>query len=365
MPVALNGANMDIPLPGITVDEFASAECADYTSMLQTARHLIELRKLEDKVLHRVHLRDRAQTVSLTPSDRRIIAQDLRIEIEDWYSSGCLLNSTDSDDIRIHIRISWLAGRYYNLLLLLYYPSESNPTASLLSRSELVSLAQKHVQANAVRLRQRQLPLNHVILCRLLPVCMVFLHCLLAQGPGAPPPPVGVHEEASICADVMDAYPSHWTQAHHAAAVVRQLAALLRAPQTTTSSSPSSAGGAQRVGRGVAARRQGAPDGAHAAGARQGQRVQGGRGVGRRSRCRGASRCGRVAAARRPDYNAEEGRRRRWPLGHVRGWTAGRGLACGRRSFFGVLDHGLFMISWGRTAGLQTGVLWLGLLVCV
>jgi hypothetical protein len=226
---------MDIPLPGITVEEFASPDCAEYTSMLQTARHLIELRKLEDKVLHRIHLRDRAETVSLTPSDRRIIAEDLRTEIEDWYSNGCLLKSAGADDIQIHIRISWLAARYYNLLLLLYYPSRSSPTgtAPLLSRGELASLAQKHVQANAVRFRQRQLPLNHVTLCRLFPVCMVFLHCFLAsQGTrGGGPPPVDVGEEVSICADMMASYPAHWTQAHHAAAVVRQLASLVGTAQ--------------------------------------------------------------------------------------------------------------------------------------
>ena len=225
MACALNDVNMNMPLPGITVDEFASPDCMEYTTMLQTARHVIQLRKLEDKVLHRIHLRDRIATTSLTQLDRRAIAMSLRTEIEDWYSNGCLLKSAEVDDVRIHITISWLAARYYNLLLLLYYPSHFNPTSSLLSKAELASLAQKHVQANAVRFQHRQLPLNHITLCRLLPVCMIFLHCFLCRGPNDPP--LNIREEVSICADMMEAFPAHWAQAHRAAAIVRQLASLV------------------------------------------------------------------------------------------------------------------------------------------
>lgn len=225
MACALNDVNMNMPLPGITVDEFASPDCMEYTTMLQTARHVIQLRKLEDKVLHQIHLRDRISTTSLTQLDRRAIAMSLRTEIEDWYSNGCLLKSAEVDDVRIHITISWLAARYYNLLLLLYYPSHFNPTSSLLSKAELASLAQKHVQANAVRFQHRQLPLNHITLCRLLPVCMIFLHCFLCRSPTDPP--LNIREEVSICADMMEAFPSHWAQAHRAASIVRQLASLV------------------------------------------------------------------------------------------------------------------------------------------
>ncbi|CAM1501646.1 Fc.00g036300.m01.CDS01 [Cosmosporella sp. VM-42] len=136
---------MDISMPGITVDEFVSPDRLEYTSMLQVARHLIELRILEDKVLHEIHLRDQKATRGLIQADRRTIVLDLCTEIENWYSNGCLLKSREPDDLMIHIRMSWLAARYYNLLLLLYCPSRFDLTASLLSKGELVVLAQKHV----------------------------------------------------------------------------------------------------------------------------------------------------------------------------------------------------------------------------
>lgn len=236
-PVAMNDVNMNIPLPGITVEEFASGDRFEYISMLQVARHLIELRILEDKVLSKVHHRSHKATRGLTQADRRAIVMGLRTEIENWYSNGCLLKSTEPDEVMIHIRISWLAARYYNLLLLLYYPSHFNPVASsLLSRGELVALAQKHVQSNAVRFQQRQLPLNHVTLCRLFPVCMIFLHYALPQS--ASNEDFGARDEIVICADIMAAYPSHWTLAHRAAAVVRQMASPLTTPVTAGGSTP-------------------------------------------------------------------------------------------------------------------------------
>ncbi|TPX13587.1 uncharacterized protein E0L32_006058 [Thyridium curvatum] len=243
MPVALNDANMNVPLPGIMVEEFSSPDCNETMSMLQVARHIIQLRKLEDKVIHQVHLRERASISSLTHSDRRSIVTVLRTEIEDWYSNGCLLRSSEVDNVRIHIRISWLAARYYNLLLLLYYPSHFNPTSSLISKGELLSITQKHVQSNAVRFQHRQLPLNHITLCRLLHVCMIFLHCFLytmqqQQQPGggggggggdqAPPLPIaGMREEVDITADMMEAYAPHYTQAHRATAIMRQLSSII------------------------------------------------------------------------------------------------------------------------------------------
>ncbi|RSL48877.1 hypothetical protein CEP54_012704 [Fusarium duplospermum] len=222
MPPALDSTNMDVPLPCITVDEFASPDRLEFTHTLQVSRHIIQLRILEDRVLHEVHLRDRKSTANLTRDDRRSIASDLRTAIENWYSNGCLLQSAETDDsIHIHIRISWLASRYYNLLLLLYYPSHFNPPSmSLLSQSELVSLAQKHIQAVSIRFHQRQLPLNHLTLCRLFPVCIIFMCASLGLGSDDP---ILALNEISTCADILESFPEKWTLARRAAAVVRQL----------------------------------------------------------------------------------------------------------------------------------------------
>ncbi|KAI1776950.1 fungal-specific transcription factor domain-containing protein [Hypoxylon cercidicola] len=223
VPVTINEESVDVPLPGLTVEEFASPERMDHISTLQAARHIIQLRQLEDKVLHHLHLRARAETASLTHAACRRTATGLRTEIENWYSSGCLLKSAGTDDVTIHITISWLAARYYNLLFYLYYPSESESTTQL-PDSELLSLVQKHIQANAVRFQQRQLPLNRATLYRLLHVCLIFLHCFLAHGSGEP---FAAGEEIGLCADIMEAYAPEWSEARRGAVIMRQLASLV------------------------------------------------------------------------------------------------------------------------------------------
>jgi len=245
LPIAMWVApDVRVPLPGITVEEFASSECAQHTATLHIARQVIQLRRLEDKVLQRVHLRGRMGRQSLgfdggngdedpspAQNNSRALVDGLRTEIEDWHSNGCLLRSTDTDNARIHIRIAWLASRYYNLLLLLYYPSAGSSTSGLVSRRELASMARKHVQANAVRFQQRQLPLQHNTLCRLLFVALVFLYCYLGSGTDTDH---GMHVEVDIVADMMEAFPEHWQQARRAADLVRQLAYLIRTAAAPT-----------------------------------------------------------------------------------------------------------------------------------
>ncbi|RDW66586.1 hypothetical protein BP6252_10221 [Coleophoma cylindrospora] len=222
MPVALNGVNMRVLLPRMTVDEFASDDSAEVIATLQVSRHVIQLRQLEDKVLHQIHLRDHQTTSYLPTSDRQEIIENLRVEIDDWYSNGCLLKSTGSDEMSIYIRIPWLGARYYNLLLLLYYPSYFKPKMTPLTRHELVSLAQKHISANFVRFQQHQLPLSHLMLCRLFPVCLVFLHNFMPHG--LDQTPMAIHNEITMCADIMAVFPSRWVQAHRAATLLRELA---------------------------------------------------------------------------------------------------------------------------------------------
>ncbi|CAH0045580.1 unnamed protein product [Clonostachys solani] len=229
-PAAMIDTNMDIPLPRITVEEFDSPQRQEQAHVLQVSRHIIQLRTIEYKVLQEIHLRDQKSTSALTREDRYTLVVGLRAEIENWYSNGCLLQSNELDDMTIHIRICWLAARYYNLLLLLYYPCHFNPGTMLLSNGELLSLARKHVQANFVRFQQRQLPLNRLTLCRIFPVCMVFLHCFLSRQSVAEC--ARAREEISMCADILAAFPEPWTLAHRAAPIIRQLAALVSSTST-------------------------------------------------------------------------------------------------------------------------------------
>ncbi|KAI0381308.1 fungal-specific transcription factor domain-containing protein [Hypomontagnella monticulosa] len=230
IPPIMNDVDIDIPLPGLTVEEFASPERMEHISTLQAARHIIQLRQLEDKVLKQLNDRNRIRGASSSFSASRSTLAGLRTEIENWYSSGCLLKSAETDDVTIHITISWLAARYYNLLLYLYYPSEPGSTVAQISGAELVGLAQKHIQANAVRFQQRQLPLNRATLYRLIPVCLIFLHCFITHGSGEP---FSAGEEIGICADIMEAYSAEWSEARRGAAIMRQLASL-----TTNAATP-------------------------------------------------------------------------------------------------------------------------------
>ncbi len=78
-------------------------------------------------------------------ADRRAILEDIRAEIENWYSSGCLVSPLEPDNLPIHNSISWLSARYYHMLILLYYPSQFNPNGSVCSKTELLTFAQKHL----------------------------------------------------------------------------------------------------------------------------------------------------------------------------------------------------------------------------
>ncbi len=223
MPPALEVSNVNVPLPGLTVDEFASPERMEYTSTLQVARHIIHLRQIEDKIFTRVHLR--GGTLPSTNTERMALITDLRTEIENWYSNGCLLKSSEPGDMTIHITIAWVAARYYNLLLLLYYPSQSNLIATALSRGELLSITQKHMRANAARFEHRQLPLTNITLYRLFPVCLIFLYCFVHHR--SEDGPFSAGEEIAVCADILSAYPDAWSQAHRAAAVMGQFVSLV------------------------------------------------------------------------------------------------------------------------------------------
>ncbi|EPE02780.1 fungal specific transcription factor [Ophiostoma piceae UAMH 11346] len=296
MPAVLDDATVDLPLPSITVDEFASPDRPEHTTTLQAARQLIDMAKLQHAVLRAVRARQSwtntgsgtapvppsffspptslsqlASRGSPAPSDfsssSLASTHALRTAIEDWYSNGCLLRShAEADDLRIHVTIPWLAARYYNILMLLYFPTSSghpSPVAPMsalhLQRARtgssgrsagrkgrnsrppslspsLLSLAQKHVQANAVRFQQRQIPLNHLTLCCIFPVLFIFFHHVNAHRPGDPP--LEFRPEIDICADMMAAYPTQWPQAHRGAAIAKQLGVLVASTSSPTRAWP-------------------------------------------------------------------------------------------------------------------------------
>ncbi|KAF4974886.1 hypothetical protein FZEAL_8268 [Fusarium zealandicum] len=232
LPVALTDENANIPLPGLTVEEFASADRAVYARNLQTSRHVIQLRQMEYRILQAVHLQRNADTAGVTCSDRRTVLSSLRSEIEDWYSNGCLMSPMEADNLPIHSSVTWLSAQYYHLLVILYFPNQFNSSAAAVSRSELLEFCRKQLQANSALLQQRQLPLNRVSLCRLLPVCLVLMHdfaasCGSAERGAQGSAPFAARDEVTVLITILEAFPKGWTVAHEAARIVQQFAAVV------------------------------------------------------------------------------------------------------------------------------------------
>ncbi|KAF7549805.1 hypothetical protein G7Z17_g6141 [Cylindrodendrum hubeiense] len=232
LSVALTDENASVPLPGLTVEEFASSERAVYARNLQTSRHIIQLRQLEDRILLGVHLRKQADAVALAPADRRAVLSTLRAEIEDWYSNGCLMSPMDADNVPIHSSITWLSSQYYHLLVIAYYPNQFNSTAAAVTRQELLEFARKQLQAITVLLQQRQLPLNRVTLCRLLPVCLLLMHDFAAtstkaEWEGQAAAPFAARDEVGELIVILEAFSKGWVIAHQAAEIIQQFAGII------------------------------------------------------------------------------------------------------------------------------------------
>ncbi|CEI64401.1 hypothetical protein FVEN_g10799 [Fusarium venenatum] len=221
LPAALTDEHADVPLPGLTVEEFAGPDRATYARNLQTSRHIIQLRQLEYRILDTVHFQRNAETSRLGPADRRAILNNLRSEIENWYSSGCLMSPMEADNLPIHSSITWLSAQYYHLLVFLYFPNHFNSSVSppAVSRKEQLEFASKQLQANSALLQQRQLPLNRVTLSRLLPVGLILMSGFTA---GQGQPSFVAQNELTILVTLLEAFPPGWTTAQEAARTMQQ-----------------------------------------------------------------------------------------------------------------------------------------------
>jgi hypothetical protein len=222
-PVGLADEDLDVPQPAVTIEEYASADRAECASVLQLNRHIIHLRQLEHKILADIQLRSRINISYLTVPDRSAIVNRLRSEIENWYGNGCLVSAPDADNVPIHNTITWLNARYYNLLVLLYYPCQFNAQSRHISNTDLLTFVKKHIQYSYVLLSSNQLPQNRVTLNRLLPVCMVFLHCYASGDPRG----FTAKDEVDSCIEILQTFPAEWQQAHEAAHIMLQFVDLL------------------------------------------------------------------------------------------------------------------------------------------
>ncbi|KAH9886367.1 fungal-specific transcription factor domain-containing protein [Xylariomycetidae sp. FL2044] len=258
LPVALTDENMDCPFPGLTIDEFASPDRTQAAMILQTSRHVIQLRQIEGRILQQIHFRKHTEVTALTHADRRTIVQDIRAEVENWYSNGCLVSPLEPDNVPIHNSITWLSARYYYLLLLLYYPSHFS--APIFCRAELLRFAQKHLQSTSALFQQRQLPLNRVTLYRLMPVGLVLMHSFMTGGTSAHAAR-DVHggasfparDELAVLINILEAFSEGWTHAHRAARIFRHFLTAIGSlpsfgPLQFSQAAPPPYGGGGRMG---------------------------------------------------------------------------------------------------------------------
>ena len=223
MTPALTDNNTDVPLPGLTLEEFASTDRTYHTMILQTSRHVIQLRQLEDRILQQVHL-GRQSDVNASHAHQTLL-KDIRADIENWYSHGCLISPMEPDNVPIHNSITWLGARYYFLLILLYYPSHFSSFEPVISQAELLRFTQKHLQLTSALFQQNQLPLNKVTLCRLFPIGVVIIYSLTNCGREVASFPV--RDEVATLVTILDAFAEEWKQAHQAADLFRQLLAVV------------------------------------------------------------------------------------------------------------------------------------------
>jgi hypothetical protein len=219
LPFAFPDSIMKIPLPSIMIHEYGSEDGHQYAVALQVSRHVISLRQLETRIVNAIY--------DPNPSIR---PQELRLQIEDWYTQGCLLSSStlwEQDQLPFHTTITWLNVRYQNLLLLLYTPAHGDAVTEEALPS-LQAAAQQYIQLSMILHEHRHLPMNWITLCRLLSLAAIFLYCTARWAPGFDDIP-----EISLLATLLEFFPSSWNAAHEASRILRHLADI-----TTRSKSP-------------------------------------------------------------------------------------------------------------------------------
>ncbi|OJJ42241.1 hypothetical protein ASPZODRAFT_170268 [Penicilliopsis zonata CBS 506.65] len=243
--VGIAETKMRLPLPSIMLHKYAAADGQQYTMALQVSRHVIALRHLETRIAKAVHGHLAATGSSSGSSSRAnppqplwMLRQDLRRQVEDWYTQGCLLSSSaiwEQDQVPFHNTITWLNVRYQNLLLLLYSPPSVAPSAPLgpvadedvRSLAELQAASNRYVHLSWVLYEQRHLPFNRITLNRLLSLGAVLLYCVTRSTSF-----LLASEEISLCASLLKLFPAPWEAAHRGADILDRLVDLIAPPDS-------------------------------------------------------------------------------------------------------------------------------------
>jgi hypothetical protein len=222
-PPGLFVPDIQVPLPAVTVDEFASAQRGEVSSMLLVTRHVIQLRRLESKILDAVYLRPRADVRSLTSFDRNAIISELHYKVDNWYSEGCLISRPEAGNVRIHDTMAWLNARYYQLLMMLYYPTPFNQPPRPSSHEHLLDIVQKYIHYSYVLLELRRLPLNYITLARFVPASILLLYFFGHTTAMIFP----AKQEAKSCISILQQFPAGWEGAVSLTQIMVELSVLV------------------------------------------------------------------------------------------------------------------------------------------
>lgn len=226
LPMAVNDENINVPLPSVTIDEYASASRVQLSKILQVCRNAIALRDLEGKILQKVHLANPISTLNIGMADRQAIISQFLSQLDDWYANGCLLSQSENDEISFHDNIPWLNARYHGVLILLHYPSRFNAYYSREQLSSLRTSIRRCVQCSAVLLRQQHLMLHHNTLNKVLVICLLLVFCLMQGSPEVVQ--VGeVREDVASCIEILQGYTDRWKLAKRSLLVFQDMERLL------------------------------------------------------------------------------------------------------------------------------------------
>jgi len=227
LPVDQVSKNTHVPLPALTVEEFASVDRPNFAQTLRTSRQVIQLRQIEEQIMQQVHL---GNTCNPRANSDAAALEDIRTTVEDWYSSGCLASGPEEDNVPVHNSVTWLSARYYYLLLLLYCPKGFSLAGQLVPSSELLGYAQRHIQSQFALWQQRQLPLNRVTLYRFLPVGTILMSCLSSGGSTV----LAALEDVAVLIRMLESFSERWRVAVEAAAIIQEFAVALRSRMSSS-----------------------------------------------------------------------------------------------------------------------------------
>ncbi|CAI7608689.1 unnamed protein product [Penicillium palitans] len=223
LPLAIQEADSNLPLPGVTTEEFAAPGQADHITTLRVARQAITLRQLEGKCLQVVHLRK-----TLLPSyrERRAIITELRAAAENWYTQGCFLARRELHEVHFHNSVSWLNVNYHGILILLYCPSFFNSHLTPNDLNDLRHAVRKYVQSAHVQFQDRDLALNHTTLSKMLVICRILLHFYFRCEVTAS---FLDEQQATVlqCIGILGAFPRRWLIAKRSCTVYKRFSAII------------------------------------------------------------------------------------------------------------------------------------------